>query len=66
MTASWPFRLFNISGAREELMEASDVDILGEVDLSIGFEFFPLAEERESLLGAAPSLLAGPGTTIIR
>ena len=39
------------SYARAEQTEASDVDILVEVDPSIGLEFVTLADEIEGLLG---------------
>jgi predicted nucleotidyltransferase len=46
------------SCARNEQIEASDIDIMVEVDPSIGLEFVVLAEEIEHLLGQTVDLVS--------
>ena len=56
----WRLALFG-SVARDEADEQSDVDILVEVEPSIGLDFVTLAERLESLLGHKVDLVSRRG-----
>ena len=60
LQAEFPLRRLALFGswARNEQTETSDVDILVEVDPSIGLRFVTLAERLESLLGQHVDLVS--------
>lgn len=60
LQAEFPLRRMALFGswARNEQTETSDVDILVDVDPSIGLRFVTLAERLESLLGQHVDLVS--------
>jgi uncharacterized protein len=63
LATRYPIRRMALFGsvARNEATPESDIDILVEFDKPVGFQFFELAEELETLLGKKVDLVSQHG-----